>query len=66
MIQYIDIDRLTQKQSTKIKEVFNYSGTPTTVFVIDGTEETAANRIVGEAKKEKIIAKLKSNGFITD
>ena len=66
MIYYIDIDKLTQKQSAKIKEVFNYSGTPTTIFIIDGTEETAANRIVGEAKREKIVAKLKSNGFIDE
>ena len=34
------------------------------VFVIDGEEKTAANRINGDVSKEKIISKLKSNGFI--
>ena len=47
-----------------LKKIFNFDGTPTTVFVIDGEEKTAANRIVGEASEEKITKKLKSNGFI--
>ena len=63
-IYYLETDLLDEKEVETIKSHFNYSGTPTTVFVINGEEKTAANRITGDASKDKIISKLKSNGFI--
>ena len=38
--------------------------TPITIFFKEGTEKTTATRIEGNVKSEKIIEKLKSNGFI--
>lgn len=61
---YIDVDLLDEEENKKIKEIANYSGTPTTIFFKDGQEESAAFRINGDASKTKIINKLKSNGFI--
>jgi hypothetical protein len=60
----LETDLLSEEKYTELKTMFNFNGTPTTVFVIDGEEKTAANRINGDVSEEKIISKLKSNGFI--
>ncbi len=63
-IYYIDVDLLNENERDGLKEYFSYSGTPTTIFFIDGEEKTAATRINGDASQEKILRKLESNGFI--
>lgn len=63
-IYVIEVDLLDEDDTTELKKHFNYDGTPNTIFVKNGEETTAANRIVGSASEEKIIAKLKSNGYI--
>lgn len=63
-VYYLETNLLDEATSKELKKHFNYDGTPTTVFVINGEEKTAANRINGDAAEEKIINKLKSNGFI--
>lgn len=63
-IYYIDVDLLSDKQLEEFKSYVNFSSTPTTVFLKEGTETTVATRINGNASEEKIIKKLKSNGFI--
>lgn len=63
-IFYLETDLLDDDTHKELKTYFNFSGTPTTVFVIDGEEKTAANRINGDTSEQKIINKLKSNGFI--
>ena len=63
-VYYLETNLLKEKEEKEIKKHFNYSGTPTTVFVIDGYEKTAANRINGDASEDKIISKFKSNGYI--
>ena len=64
-IYYLETNLLGADALAKFKvDYFSFDGTPTTIFVIDGEEKTAANRINGDVSKEKVIAKLKSNGFI--
>lgn len=63
-IYYIDVDLLNDEEGDKLKSYISYSSTPITVFLKDGEETTVANRINGDASKEKIEKKLKSNGFI--
>ena len=63
-IYYLETDLLNEEDSTELKSYFNFEGTPTTIFVIKGEEKTAATRITGDVTEEKIINKLKSNGFI--
>ena len=63
-IYYLETDLLNEDETKTLKKQFSFNGTPTTVFVNDGEEKTAANRINGDVSEEKIISKLKSNGFI--
>ncbi len=63
-VYYLEVDLISEEEKTELKKIFNFSGTPATIFVIDGEEKTAATRISGDASEEKITAKLKSNGFI--
>ena len=65
-VYYIDADLLTEDEYDNLNSRISFatSGTPLTVFLKDGEETTAANRIKGNSSREKIEKKLKSNGFI--
>lgn len=63
-IYYLEINLLSEDEDTELKKYINYSSTPTTVFIKNGEELTAASRINGDTSSEKILKKLKSNGFI--
>lgn len=63
-IYYIDVDLLDNDELEGLKSYVSFSSTPTTVFLKEGTETTVATRINGDSSEEKIIKKLKSNGFI--
>lgn len=63
-VYYIDVDLLSDDEQVQLKTYINYNSTPTTVFLKNGEEKTAANRINGDASKEKIEKKFKSNGFV--
>ena len=63
-IYYIDVDLLNDEERTELKSYINFDGTPATVFLRKGEESSAATRINGDASREKIEKKLKSNGFI--
>ena len=58
------MDLLNEDEAKELKSKVNYSSTPVTVFLKNGEEKTAANRINGDASKDKIVKKLKNNGFI--
>ena len=63
-IYYIDVDLLSKEENTELKNYINFTSTPMTVFFKNGEETSAATRINGDASREKIEKKLKSNGFI--
>ena len=48
------------------KNVTFDGSTPVTAFIIDGEETSASTRICGDAKKNKVIDKLKKYGFIEE
>lgn len=61
-IYYIDIDKYNEEEFSNL---ISFDGsTPTTIFIKNGDEETTSNRINGDVSKNKIIQKLKSNGFL--
>lgn len=43
---------------------YKVDGTPTVIFFEDGEETSTLKRIVGNQSKDKIISKLKANGYI--
>ena len=67
-VYYIDIDLLEEDEYDELDSYLSFasSGTPITIFLKDGNETTVANRIKGDSSKDKIIKKLKSNGFISE
>lgn len=66
-IYYVNVNEFKDKEYDLFKTQFNFDGgTPTTILFKDGEEKTTASRIEGNEKIEKIIDKLKSNGFITE
>lgn len=63
-VYYLEINLLSEEEEQELKKHINYSSTPTTVFIKKGEELTVASRINGDTSSEKILKKLKSNGFI--
>jgi len=66
-IFYIDVNIYSKEELDNLKNYISIDkSTPVTAFIIDGKETTVGNRIIGNAKLEKIIEKLKINGFISE
>ena len=65
-VYYIDVDLLSEDEYNELNSHLSFSsaGTPLTLFLKNGEETTVATRIKGDASKEKIERKLKSNDFI--
>ena len=65
-VKYVDLSKLSDKDESVLTSEFPITGTPTTVFVVNGKEKDTHNRIVGSAKKSKIVEKFKENGYIKE
>lgn len=64
-IYYTDIDTFSEEDYQEFRTRFSFDGsTPTTIFFRNGEEKTTATRIDGNVSFDKIVNKLKSNGFI--
>lgn len=64
-IYYTDIDKYTKTDFEKFNNLISFDGgTPVTIFIKKGEEKTTATRIEGDVSTDKIIDKLKKNGFI--
>ena len=61
----IDIYLLNDDELKMFKNTVSFDGsTPITIFFKNGEEKTTATRIEGDVSEEKLINKLKTNGFI--
>lgn len=60
----LNITGLDTENKSNLNHFVNFSGTPTTVFYIEGKETTTLNRFNGYASSSKIIERLKSLGYI--
>lgn len=63
-IFYIDIAKLSDEDLPKFESKYVISGTPTTVFIKDGKEQSTYNRITGAVGYNDIIKALKKHGII--
>ena len=50
---YIDLDKFSDDEKSKLNKIINISGTPTVAFIDDGIEESSFNRITGMLQKKK-------------
>ena len=69
LVNYIDIDKLSDEEIAYIKARFAFSGTPTTVFVRAGKEEVSERvqkKEVGSRSSKEIIELFKKYGFIKE
>ncbi len=63
-LYYIEVDLLNKEEQEEFSSVISYKGTPTTIFLKNGEETTSSNRLSGNVSEDKIISKLKSNGYV--
>jgi predicted bacteriocin transport accessory protein len=62
----LDQKTLTKTEKAKLKDIASITGTPTTVFISEGSEIATATRIHGAASKGTIISRFKAMGYITN
>ena len=66
-IYYTDVNTFDENEYNKFKDDISFDGaTPVTIFFKEGKEETTATRIEGDVSSDKVINKLKKNGFINE
>lgn len=65
-VYYIDLDKISESDGLKLDKMINISGTPTTVFITSGEEESTLNRINSSVSIDRIIEKFKTNGYIKE
>ncbi|MBR1385555.1 MAG: thioredoxin family protein [Bacilli bacterium] len=59
----INISDLSEEEYNKFDEEYNVTGTPTTLFMVNG-KESKMQRYEGNVSEDKIISKLKSNNYM--
>ena len=62
----LNISDLSDADRGAFLDKYDVSGTPTVMFFEDGKETSTMKRLTGNQSKEKIISKLKSNGYINE
>ena len=63
---YIDVDKLSAEEESKLKSNFPYTGTPTTVNIIDGVEVNSQSRIDGSLDYCVVKKRLLKWGYIKE
>ena len=60
----INLTKLSEEENTKIKNLYNITGTPTVIFIEKGEEPSISRRIIGARDEDFIITKLGIAGYI--
>lgn len=64
-IYYTEIDKYDDNTYNEFQKTISFDGaTPTTIFFKNGEEKTTATRIEGDVSEDKILEKIKQNGFL--
>ena len=58
--------KLSKEEYNRLNDIANISGTPVTIFIVDGEEKTALNRLTGSIEKSRLVEKLISEGYINE
>ena len=62
----VNYSDLSEDEDEEFYNKFGVDGTPTTIFIKDGSEVSILQRLEGNTSKEKIISKLKLNNYIKE
>lgn len=64
----ISLDKLSKIERSELNQIANPqdNGTPTTIFIKEGTEARISSRLVGNQEEHKIKEKLIEQGFIKE
>ena len=60
----LNFTNMSDEDYESFDKEWNVAGTPTVIFITEGSEITTLQRITSNIAKSKIISKLKSNGYI--
>jgi len=60
----LNTSNMSQEEYDEFDKMFEIDGTPTTIFIEKGKEASKMERITENVSKNKIISKLKANGYI--
>lgn len=58
--------KLSKEEYNRLNNIANISGTPSTIFIVDGEEKTTLNRLTGSIEKSRLVEKLISEGYINE
>ena len=63
----LNFTNLSEEEDKLFEERFGSSiGTPTTIFIVNGKEQSQLTRLVGNLSKSKVIEKLKTMNYIKE
>ena len=63
----LNYTNMTENELKSFEEKFGTNiGTPTTIFIVNGKEESYLTRLVGNQSKTKVIERLKTQGYISE
>ena len=63
-IYSIDTITLTNEERLYLNNIANVASVPTTLFIVNGIEETTLNRIVGNASQTDLVNRLRALNYI--
>jgi len=65
LISYqLNFTNMTKEDYEEFNDNYDVKGTPTVIFITEGSEKSELQRITANIAKSKIIAKMKANGII--
>lgn len=65
-VRYIDISKLSEENYGKLMTDVNFNSTPTTIFIVNGSQKSVYQRIVGAESYSNVVNAYKKQGYIGD
>ena len=63
-VNYLNLLDMSNEQLNEFKSQISFTGTPTTIFIKNGEEDSHYNRIVGAVDYDEVVKKFEDNGYI--
>ena len=63
-VNYLNLLDMSDEQLNEFKSQISFTGTPTTIFIKNGEEDSHYNRIVGAVDYDEVVKKFEDNGYI--